>query len=238
MALSNGGCFAGAVGSNTRSGTDRRGTTSLPPSGAGRSSSRRTCAGRSRFRGSRTPTGPAWRGVGQALGGCQHDPGSLGQADADGAGPGPAAQRRCVLVADRQRLGSLWHAGILPQPSPIVTQLQGRTTRAMNSGDQRSHRTAVGAFVGRNTDAESGDWWPGFRSNFPSTFPPPDALPRGTGRYRWGRRVTAGAVSRVFVLVTADGRGPVGMRGDLWCDAVKSPAYAYPGSNPGPATNL
>src|SRR5262245_59473451 len=50
---------------------------------------------------------------------------------------------------------------------------------------------------------------------FPSTFPPRDAKTRGTGRNRWGQRVMVGAVSVAFVLVTADGWGPVGVRRDL-----------------------
>jgi len=48
----------------------------------------------------------------------------------------------------------------------------------------------------------------------PSTFPPPDAKPRGTGRNGRGRRVTAEAADRPFVHVTADERGRVGMGRD------------------------
>jgi hypothetical protein len=55
----------------------------------------------------------------------------------------------------------------------------------------------------------------GRAAGFPSTFPPRDAKTRGTGRNRWGRRGTVGAVSAAFVLVTADRRGPMGMGGDL-----------------------
>jgi hypothetical protein len=50
-------------------------------------------------------------------------------------------------------------------------------------------------------------WQPGF----PSDFPPPDAGPRGSGRYGQGRRVTAEAVDRPFVHVTSDDRGQVGI---------------------------
>ncbi len=51
---------------------------------------------------------------------------------------------------------------------------------------------------------------------FPSTFPPPDAKPRGTGRNGRGRRVTADAVGWPFVHVTSDDRDRVGMGRDRW----------------------
>jgi hypothetical protein len=55
---------------------------------------------------------------------------------------------------------------------------------------------------------------PSRAGRFPSTFPPPDAKPRGTERNGRGRRVTAGAVGGPFVLVTADRRGRIGMGRD------------------------
>src|SRR5512132_1169164 len=80
--------------------------------------------------------------------------------------------------------------------------------------------------------------WPepkGFRS----TFAPLDARPRGAGRNGRGRRVTTGAVDRLFMHVTRDGRGRVGMGrdprggGGATC---KIAGIAYTGSNPVPAT--
>jgi hypothetical protein len=56
--------------------------------------------------------------------------------------------------------------------------------------------------------------WVGWRPGFPSTFPPPDAKPRGTGRNGRGRQVTAEAVGRLFVHVTSDNRDQVGMGRD------------------------
>ena len=61
---------------------------------------------------------------------------------------------------------------------------------------------------------DAGRAGPGFRS----TFAPPDAKPHGTGRYRCGHKVTARDFGRLFVLVMADGRGLMGMRGDLQGD--------------------
>ncbi len=83
-----------------------------------------------------------------------------------------------------------------------------------------------GALVGRQL---------GFRS----TFPLPDAMPRRTGRNKAGRGMTAGAVGELFLLVTADERGRVGMGRDLpgaAPAACKTAGYAYTGSNPVPAT--
>ena len=80
--------------------------------------------------------------------------------------------------------------------------------------------------------------WPepkGFRS----TFAPPDARPRGTGRNGRGRRVTAEAVDRLFVHVAAIIRDQAGMAGDPPGDAAatcKIAGIAYTGSNPVPAT--
>jgi hypothetical protein len=74
--------------------------------------------------------------------------------------------------------------------------------------------------------------------HFPSTFPPRNAKTRGTGRNRWGRQGTVGAVSRLFALVRPMGRvqwGCDGTRGEPRLRPVKSPASAYPGSNPAPA---
>jgi hypothetical protein len=51
-------------------------------------------------------------------------------------------------------------------------------------------------------------------AGIPSYFPPPDAGPRGTGRNRQGRRVTAEAAGRPFVHVTSDDRDQVGTGGD------------------------
>jgi hypothetical protein len=65
------------------------------------------------------------------------------------------------------------------------------------------------------------------RPGFPSTFPPPDARPRGTGRNRQGRRATAEAVDSPFVHVTSDNWGRWGWDGTREKTAVpsvKSPA--------------
>jgi hypothetical protein len=62
---------------------------------------------------------------------------------------------------------------------------------------------------------------------FPSTFPPPDARPRGTGRNGRGRRVTTEAVDRLFMHVTAvvrDQAGMAGTREEPALRPVKSPA--------------
>ena len=48
------------------------------------------------------------------------------------------------------------------------------------------------------------------RDGLPSTFPPPDAEPRGTGRSGQGRRAAAEADGEPFAHVTGDGRGQVG----------------------------
>jgi hypothetical protein len=75
----------------------------------------------------------------------------------------------------------------------------------------------------------------------PSTFPPPDARPRGTGRNGRGRRVSAGAVGRPFVHVTGAYRGQVGMGRDPRCKrraTCKIAGIAYTGSNPVPATQF
>jgi hypothetical protein len=77
-------------------------------------------------------------------------------------------------------------------------------------------RPGIEAFVGRETDAEFGGMAGQLSLHFPSDFPPPDAKPRGTLRYGWGRQVTARAVGTSFVLVTADSRGKAGMGRDLW----------------------
>jgi len=80
----------------------------------------------------------------------------------------------------------------------------------------------------------------GRRPGFRSTFPPPDARPRGTGQNRQGRRVTADAVDRPFVQVTSDYRDQVGMRRDPRGDGgatCKIVGDAFTGSNPVPATN-
>jgi hypothetical protein len=74
---------------------------------------------------------------------------------------------------------------------------------------------------------------------FPSNFPPPDARPRGSGRYRQGRLVTAEAVGRSFVHVTSGDRDQVGMGRDPRGDGgatCKIAGIAYTGSNPVPAT--
>jgi hypothetical protein len=77
------------------------------------------------------------------------------------------------------------------------------------------------------------------RSGFPSTFPPTDAEPRGTGRDGRGRRGTAEAVDRPFVHVTGDDPDQVGTVGDPRGDGgatCKIAGIAYTGSNPVPAT--
>jgi hypothetical protein len=74
----------------------------------------------------------------------------------------------------------------------------------------------------------------------PSDFPPPDARPRGTGRNKRGRRVTAEAVSRPFVQLTGDHQDQVATGGDPRGDggACKTAGFAYTGSNPVPATTF
>ncbi len=79
----------------------------------------------------------------------------------------------------------------------------------------------------------------GWRPGFPSTFPPPDAWLRGTGRNGRGRRVTTEAVDRPLVHATADERGRVGLGRDEREDGgsvCKTAGFAYTGSNPVPAT--
>ena len=88
---------------------------------------------------------------------------------------------------------------------------------------------------GEEGGVDSARWQPGF----PSTFPPPDAKPCGTGSNRRGRQVTAEAVDRPFVHVTSDirdqkGRG-LDSRGDA-ASTCKIAGIAYTGSNPVPAT--
>jgi hypothetical protein len=77
----------------------------------------------------------------------------------------------------------------------------------------RCHRGAelATSSLARGIGAEGRGGW---RVEFPSTFPPPDARPRGTGRYGRGRLVTAGDVGGLFVLVTTNGRVLVGTGGD------------------------
>jgi hypothetical protein len=77
-------------------------------------------------------------------------------------------------------------------------------------------------------------------AGIPSTFPPPDARPRGTGRNGRGRLVMAKAIAGPFAYVTADERDPVAMEGDPRGDggACKTAGFAYTGSNPAPATHL
>ena len=76
---------------------------------------------------------------------------------------------------------------------------------------------------------------PGFRS----TFAPPDARPRGTGRNDRGRRVAAEAIVRPFAHVKGDDRDQAGTgrypRGDGGA-TCKIAGIAYTGSNPVPAT--
>jgi hypothetical protein len=75
---------------------------------------------------------------------------------------------------------------------------------------------------------------------FRSTFAPPDDKPRGTGRNGRGRRGTNEAPDGPFAHVTANDQGQAGTEREPWGAAAatcKSPASAYPGSNPGPATS-
>jgi hypothetical protein len=73
---------------------------------------------------------------------------------------------------------------------------------------------------------------------FPSTFPPLDARPRGTGRNRQGRLGMLDAVGKPFVHVAGNERDQLGMvgaprgDGDATC---KIAGIAYTGSNPVPA---
>ena len=76
-------------------------------------------------------------------------------------------------------------------------------------------------------------------AGIPSTFPPPDARPRRTGRNRRGRKVTAEAVDKPFVHVTRDYWEQVGIGRDSRGDGdptCKIAGIAYTGSNPVPAT--
>src|SRR5829696_9503732 len=80
-----------------------------------------------------------------------------------------------------------------------------------------------------------------WRPGFPSDFPPPDARPRGMGRNRRGRQVTAEAAGMLIVHVASDDRDYVGMRRDEWGDGgatCKIAGIAYTGSNPVPATSV
>jgi hypothetical protein len=79
----------------------------------------------------------------------------------------------------------------------------------------------------------------GVGGDFPSTFPPPDARPRGTEWNKQGRRGTAETVDRLFVHVTSYCREQVGMGRDRRGDGgavCKIAGIAYTGSNPVPAT--
>ena len=70
-------------------------------------------------------------------------------------------------------------------------------------------------------------------------FPSGRRQPRGTGRNRRGRRVTAEAVDRPFAHVKRDDRHQVGMRRDPRGDGdptCKIAGIAFTGSNPVPAT--
>ena len=76
-------------------------------------------------------------------------------------------------------------------------------------------------------------------AGLPSTFPPPDTGPHGTGGNRRRRQVTVEAVGRPFVHVTSDYRDHVGMWRDPRGDGgatCKIAGIAYTGSNPVPAT--
>jgi hypothetical protein len=76
-------------------------------------------------------------------------------------------------------------------------------------------------------------------AGFRSTFAPPAAKPRGTGRNGRGHRVTAEAADRPFVLVTGDDRGQVGTGRDsrgTGSPTCKIAGNAFTGSNPVPAT--
>src|SRR5829696_298318 len=80
-----------------------------------------------------------------------------------------------------------------------------------------------------------------WRPGFPSDFPPPDARPRGMGRNRRGRQVTAEAAGMLIVHVASDDRDYVGIRRDEWGDGgavCKIAGIAYTGSNPVPATSV
>ena len=76
-------------------------------------------------------------------------------------------------------------------------------------------------------------------AGFRSTFPPPDAGPRGTGRNGRGRTGTAQAVVRPFVHVTADNQERIGMGRDLRgakLAACKIAGIAYIGYEPSSGT--
>jgi hypothetical protein len=73
------------------------------------------------------------------------------------------------------------------------------------------------------------------RDGLPSTFPPPDAEPRGTGRSGQGRRAAAEADGEPFAHVTGDGRGQVGAGRDPrggGSATCKIAGIAYSGSHP------
>jgi hypothetical protein len=61
-------------------------------------------------RWARAASGRRDLGVGLAVGGQQHDPGSLDQAGPDRGRPCPAAKGPGILVGKRQGNGGLWHA--------------------------------------------------------------------------------------------------------------------------------
>jgi hypothetical protein len=84
------------------------------------------------------------------------------------------------------------------------------------------------------------NFWSDGGPGFPSTFPPPEAKPCGTGWNSRGRQVTAEAVDRSFVHVTSDIRDQKGMGRDSRGEggACKIAGIAYTGSNPVPATHL
>jgi hypothetical protein len=118
----------------------------------------------------------------------------------------------------RTRPGCWSRAGLAPRPDRCLTPPIGIAIWSAASSARSRVRTPAG---------------------LPSTFPPPDARPRGTGRNGQGRPVTARAAARPFAHVTSDDRNPLGTGGDHCGDGgavCKTAGFAYTGSNPVPAT--
>jgi hypothetical protein len=139
----------------------------------------------------------------------------LGQGahDAEPAAMGAQPRIRSARTAGwliSMALVAVTSVTVWSRASPRSLASASARSGSSSSGDQRSHRTGSRCLVDHNTDAESREWRAGFRS----TFPPPDALPGGTGRNGRGRRMTVGAFADAFVHVTTYNWGQAGITGD------------------------